>query len=899
MTRFKTLCILMLAVSCLVWSTQAAIQKSEKVRETPIAKGNLGNSVKPVERQMMLAQNQEPQERVISEKEDVQRTIAKDGLPVRTNSGVMTQVMLRNELIKSGLNKMIVKNADGTMTAAIKAEKTGRGTGTLNCESVYDFSLSDDGTGNAWGAELGYDTGFIYSPAFYYDISLLPETATILGANVDFYFQNAPWTPLAPAYFDINDLFTWYDGTNYTATFDDIMNTTTGNTYGSETSGFTTDGMRNYVLNSQSYTDIETQIAAEEGWFALGLDPSAMTPNGSWMMDPDYGQDVSVLYITYEAPGTGPVITSVTATPSSVNNIGFDTITFEATWTHADDLELEDFGMIYKYRTPWNTEYQFTSGGIWEKTGVGAYRWYGEVDFPQDHQIGACDVSFLITDFTFTEEWGYTVNDDLFTITTPAVEYADFNDSGPLSQWPTGWTANPVTNSTSGESWQYNFLWNGTQDYLAVVLTDYTTWSIAQDCYLTTPSVDMSTAGSAHLFFDVLFDGTPTAFTMEGSIDGFATIAESIELTTAVPAGELNVLNWNITSWAAGAANVQVRWHFTAAAGSNSEGILDVIQFVADDAPITITDTSVTPASNPVIDGAYITAFSVDFTAATTATVDDFMFDVYTRSDVGLESALITDLYNGDDMGSIIVQNSPGNFTATIGDLAFRPGIEIGVYDLMGYASNGIGWAYDDFDSNPDELTLTTPAFWYEDFNEGGASGPAGWSIISLPGGENGDDWSYEQYTGTGDWFGFVLYDQTSPADPQNEVLRSAVINCSGREDLVLYYAYEWASGFDAAAVGQVRISNNNGSTWTTIYEHTAPTAPAIETGLQELDISAYADGQSQVRLEFRYIATDDYYWSVDILQIDENTPPPIPATGPIGLGLLLVTLTILFLRRR
>jgi len=100
----------------------------------------------------------------------------------------------------------------------------------------------------------------------------------------------------------------------------------------------------------------------------------------------------------------------------------------------------------------------------------------------------------------------------------------------------------------------------------------------------------------------------------------------------------------------------------------------------------------------------------------------------------------------------------------------------------------------------------------------------------------------------------------------------------------------------------EISSSRNDGGTagsWTTLYEHTAPTTPSIETGLLELDISEYADGEDDVMIEFNYSATDDYYWMVQIVQIDEEVPPPLPATGPIGLGLLLAVVGGLMLRRR
>jgi len=891
MIKLKTLCVLMLAVTVCIWTADAALQKNVSLdKNTTAASGNLNEPVKGQAKDLVTPQTSGKSAQ-LQPVEDGSRNFShsRNPIPAKLTDSVVSYV----------------PNPDGTVTVGFKAVKT-RDTVVSTNPAVYIATLFENNIpGGPYVPSIGHDinTGnFGDLCAFgYFDLSLIPAGSTIMSANVDVSILNVGTYPTGTLYFDINDLFEIVGGpgvTNQTI-YDDLRNVGGGNTYAAETTGRSTAGTVNYTLSAQAVTDIDAAITG--GYlFGMGFDPQVVTEM-IWSIGNEFGGGTDpVLYVTYDAPGAAPVITSVTATPATADNIGYGTITFEATWTDADNQPLEDFGMIFQYLTPWDEEVQLM-GGIWEEVAPGSYRWYGEWDPPQDHQIGPHDVRFLIYDGTFTDEWGYTVNDDLFTITSPAIEYQDFNTSGPTSAWPTGWVPNPATNFTTGESWQYDFLWSGTQDYIAVVLTDYT-WSIAQDCYMTSPSVDFTGAATAHLFFDVEWEGTPTTYTLEGSTDGFATIADSIDFTTAVAPNEIHSLNWNITSWAAGQSNVQIRFHFVGAAGSNSVGVFDVVQFVAGDAVLTVNDTAVTPATAAVIDGAEV-AFSIDFTGASTATVDDFQFDVYLQSDVGLPTDLLTGLYNGDAFGTTIVQNAPGDFTGTVSGLTFLPGIEIGVYDLMGYVSDGVDWDYDDFTDNENELTLTTPSFWYEDFNDTGAAGPAGWSILSLPGGENGDDWYYDQWSVGGspiqDWFAFILYD--AEADPQLEVLRTNQIDCSGMTNCVLYYSYEWASGYDPNASGQIRISDAGGAagSWTTLYEHTAPTTPSLETGLLEFDISSIAAGQDDVVIEFNYNATDDYYWMVGIVQINEETPPPIPATGPIGLGLLLAALGGIMIRRR
>lgn len=895
----------MLAMAVCIGSADATISKSTSIAQKPVRVANIDTAVQQSNHDGVKV-------------ESTGRSAKLTAVTVDEPTFVDAKQQLREQLKHK--NAAFVQNPDGTITAGFKAVRDGRDVVVSNLQAVWQASFVAGGADPPWLAYMGYYTGYgLFCPAFYYDISLIPAAATIIDVNVDLVITPLGTFPTQPALFDINDLFEIYDDpSKYTAVYNDIMNTSSGNTYATESTGLPVAGTYNYPLGTQAVTDLAAQIAGSETLFGIGLDPSPMSgTDGFWLMDPEQGADPSILYVTYDAPGNAPVITSVTATPATQDNIGYGTITFECTWTDADNQPLEDFGMIFQYRTPWSEEVQLM-GGIWEEVSPGSYRWYGEWDPPQDHQIGPHDVRFLIYDQTFTDEWGYAVNDDLFTISSPAVDYEDFNGSS-----GTGWdpamtyVVNPPTNTTTGVSWQYGWLWTGTEDYIANVLTDYdsgtgTTWNIAQDCTLTSAAVDCSTAATVHLFFDALYSSnatTPiTSFAIEVSTDGFSTIAGTLELTTAVAPDELHILNWDISSYAAGQSNVQVRVHFVAPstgdANAPNQAIVDVLQLVIGDAVVTVNDTAVTPATAAVIDGGEVT-FDIDFTASTTASVDDFQFDIFLQSDVGLPTTLLTGLYNGDAFGTTIVENAPGDFTGSIGGLSFLPGLEIGVYDLMGYATDGIDWDYDDFTDNEDELTLTTPSFWYEDFNDTGATGPAGWQVLSLPGGENGDDWTYDQWYVGGnpiqDWFAVVFYD--AEADPQAEALRTAQIDCSTKSNCVLYYYYEWASGFDPSgnASGQIRISGDGGAagTWNLLYEHTQPATPTIETGLLEFDVSEYADGENDVVIEFNYTATDDYYWMVQIVQINEEIPPPLPAAGPIGLGLLLAAIGGIIVRRR
>ncbi|MCB0805659.1 MAG: PKD domain-containing protein [Bacteroidales bacterium] len=101
----------------------------------------------------------------------------------------------------------------------------------------------------------------------------------------------------------------------------------------------------------------------------------------------------------------------------------------------------------------------------------------------------------------------------------------------------------------------------------------------------------------------------------------------------------------------------------------------------------------------------------------------------------------------------------------------------------------------------------------------------------------------------------------------------SPTINCSGFTGVSLNFQ-RWL-GLERAQYdhGYIDISNNNGSTWTQIWTNTtATTIQENSWSSQSINISSYADNQSQVKIRFSVGATDASWqycgWNIDELNL-------------------------------
>lgn len=106
----------------------------------------------------------------------------------------------------------------------------------------------------------------------------------------------------------------------------------------------------------------------------------------------------------------------------------------------------------------------------------------------------------------------------------------------------------------------------------------------------------------------------------------------------------------------------------------------------------------------------------------------------------------------------------------------------------------------------------------------------------------------------------FVVFDSDGYGNDnlaENADLISPAINCTGNSFVALSFLTSFTQY--ANSVGTVSVSNNGGSTWSTVY---TVSNSGAEVAL--LDISAIAANQADVRVKFNYVGDWDYYWIID-----------------------------------
>jgi len=157
-------------------------------------------------------------------------------------------------------------------------------------------------------------------------------------------------------------------------------------------------------------------------------------------------------------------------------------------------------------------------------------------------------------------------------------------------------------------------------------------------------------------------------------------------------------------------------------------------------------------------------------------------------------------------------------------------------------------------------------------FSETFSSGslPSGWSNVDNNG--NGA-WQFTNPGGrtlnsTTGATGFAILDSDHYGSgiTENADLITPPIDCSTLTAVTLsfehyYYAY-------SGQTGQVSVSGDNGTTWTSLKTWTSSTANAA---LAEYDITAVAAGKSQVKIKWSFQGTWGWWWAIDDINVFET----------------------------
>jgi hypothetical protein len=170
-------------------------------------------------------------------------------------------------------------------------------------------------------------------------------------------------------------------------------------------------------------------------------------------------------------------------------------------------------------------------------------------------------------------------------------------------------------------------------------------------------------------------------------------------------------------------------------------------------------------------------------------------------------------------------------------------------------AAYGLNVAYENlFDTNPGWTVEGSWAFGH----------PTGGS------GDHGGPDPTNGYTGT-NVYGYNLSGGYTNSMVERH-LTSTTINCTGLVGIKLSF-YRWLgveqSSYDHA---YVRISNNGGSTWSTIWQNPDTTIDDGAWVRQDFDISAYANNQANVKLRWTLGTTDSAWtycgWNIDDVRL-------------------------------
>jgi hypothetical protein len=230
----------------------------------------------------------------------------------------------------------------------------------------------------------------------------------------------------------------------------------------------------------------------------------------------------------------------------------------------------------------------------------------------------------------------------------------------------------------------------------------------------------------------------------------------------------------------------------------------------------------------------------------------------------------------GGDEETVTVAESPGGTGVFKGSIATASGATVvGDGTVQVLASKVVGGAYEDADDGtgspatshgstilaPQKTTIYSTNF------TGGL--PAGWSTVD--GGTSTDTWYARSEGGSRTsayWTGTFMIADSDLAGPgilMNEELISSGIDCSNYRNVALKFGhrFEWSEwNWDELCDVDVRV---DGGSWQNVARY----AGGHVSGLVELDLSPYADGQANVQVRWHYYNAEwEYYWGIDDVQV-------------------------------
>ncbi len=249
------------------------------------------------------------------------------------------------------------------------------------------------------------------------------------------------------------------------------------------------------------------------------------------------------------------------------------------------------------------------------------------------------------------------------------------------------------------------------------------------------------------------------------------------------------------------------------------------------------------------IGGATIVTVTVDSTGLDQGTYTGYV--IITSNDVDdpevIVSIEMTVVY-GNDMKAVslnyptgVILSGPYTVNATVQNLGYYP--QTGVVVNCSIFEGGIGGVIldEDFSTNPTDWTITH------------VSGTA---------------WTWDSYDQRMEHtYGY----------PNAGYLDSPILDCSGKTGISLSFWHYWKADYSSEQQdGYVRGSIDGGMTFPYLIDEFHHNDPGEETAVKYYDISAWANGQSDVMIRFDIYNYNDWYWRIDDFNVSAEITGPL-----------------------
>jgi uncharacterized repeat protein (TIGR01451 family) len=338
--------------------------------------------------------------------------------------------------------------------------------------------------------------------------------------------------------------------------------------------------------------------------------------------------------------------------------------------------------------------------------------------------------------------------------------------------------------------------------------------------------------------------GNTVTFNITVENDGVNTDTDYVHITDVLPTG-LSYVGGSATVTPTSVSGQTIEWNLT------TPMVPDEVRYIEFEA--TVDDTGFNMTNEADVEARCLTSTGseivTDMDNATVFGLPIPGMDVYKDVWDGSSWSDFAYVRNGTDAQFRLSIHNNGQGTYNLTDIS-----------IVDFLPDDL--AFNGSTPSPDAIETVTGGqnlkWWF--YN---TTGPSAQTIMST-GFEPVCTW---QTASRGGWVisgGEAVCEESPSGTEDNEWLISPVIDCTGQTGTTLKFYSDFSnSTVSGDSYGKVWGSTDGGSTWTQLIAHYGD-----HTGIQEYDISSWADGESNVKIAFQFYSTNttsDYDdWTID-----------------------------------